>query len=249
MAAVQLTDEQLTTLITRLVGAAGGTSEGSASGPMEPCNLGIDKVKRLKNFQDWCKEAEAKITYMGITEDTRKVALLKSWAGRTLLNFWEKEARIQFVTIPRIEAAGGQEAVPEIPADTFDNIIKKTKAELLKHVSRDRSLTDLLQMKQGEDTWMHLISDVEDAADLCRLDTKPLTREDAIRVAALAGMRDRLLAEKVRGVFPPEADLGGHHQGDLQSQRGGHGGQQDGHHQEGSGQGTYQEINTCWLRG
>ena len=39
-------------------------------------------------------------------------------------------------------------------------------------------------------------SDVEDAADLCRLDTKPLTREDAIRVAALAGMRDRLLAEK-----------------------------------------------------
>ena len=196
--AVQLTDEQLTTLITRLVGAAGGTSEGSASavGPMEPCNLGIDKVKRLKNFQDWCKEAEAKITYMGITEDTRKVALLKSWAGRTLLNFWEKEARIQFVTIPRIEAAGDQAAVPEIPADTFDNIIKKTKAELLKHVSRDRSLTDLLQMRQGEDTWMQFISDVEDAADLCRLDTKPLTREDAIRVAALAGMRDRLLAEK-----------------------------------------------------
>ena len=198
MAAVQLTDEQLTTLITRLVGAAGGTSEGSASavGPMEPCNLGIDKVKRLKNFQDWCKEAEAKITYMGITEDTRKVALLKSWAGRTLLNFWEKEARIQFETIPRIEAAGDQAAVPEIPADTFDNIIKKTKAELLKHVSRDRSLTDLLQMRQGEDTWMQFISDVEDAADLCRLDTKPLTREDAIRVAALAGMRDRLLAEK-----------------------------------------------------
>ena len=87
-------------------------------------------------------------------------------------------------------------AVPEIPADTFDNIIKKTKEELLKHVSRDRSLTDLLQMKQGDDTWMQFISEVVDAADLCRLDTKPLTREDAIRVAALAGMRDRLLAEK-----------------------------------------------------
>ena len=196
--AVQLTDDQLTTLIARLVGAAGGESQGAASavGPMEPCHLGIDKVKRLKNFQDWCKEAEAKITYMGITGDTRKVALLKSWAGRTLLNFWEKEARIQLEKIPRIPAAGGQAEVPEIPADTFENIIKKTKVELLKHVSRDRSLTDLLQMKQGDDTWMQFISDVEDAADLCRLDTKPLTREDAIRVAALAGMRDRLLAEK-----------------------------------------------------
>ena len=196
--AVQLTDVQLTTLINRLVGAAGGASQGAASavGPMEPCNLGIDKVKRLKNFQDWCTEAEAKITYMGINEDTKKVALLKSWAGRILLNFWEKEARIHLEKIPGIPAAGEQVAVPEIPADTFEEIIRKTKAELLKHVSRDRSLTDLLQMKQGDDTWMQFVSDVEDAADLCRLDTKPLTREDAIRVAALAGMRDRNLAEK-----------------------------------------------------
>ena len=195
---VQLTDAQLTTLINRLVGAAGGASQGAASavGPMEPCNLGIDKVKRLKNFQDWCKEAEAKITYMGINEDTKKVALLKSWAGRILLNFWEKEARIHLEKIPGIPAAGEQVAVPEVPADTFEEIIRKTKAELLKHVSRDRSLTDLLQMKQGDDTWMQFVSDVEDAADLCRLDTKPLTREDAIRVAALAGMRDRNLAEK-----------------------------------------------------
>ena len=43
---------------------------------------------------------------------------------------------------------------------------------------------------------MDAVSEVEDAADLCRLDTKPLSREDAIRVAALAGMRDRSLAEK-----------------------------------------------------
>ena len=66
----------------------------------------------------------------------------------------------------------------------------------MKHVSRDRSLTDLLSMKQGDDTWMQFISELKDAADLCRLDTQPLTREDAIRVAALAGMKDRLLAEK-----------------------------------------------------
>ena len=161
--AVQLTDDQLTTLINRLVGAAGGAGQGAASavGPMEPCNLGIDKVKRLRNFQDWCKEAEAKITYMGITEDTRKVALLKSWAGRTFLNFWKKEARIHLEKIPRIPAAGGQDEVPEIPADTYENIIKKTKVELLKHVSRDRSLTDLLQMKQGDNTWLQVVSDVE----------------------------------------------------------------------------------------
>ena len=88
--AVQPTYDKLTTL-NRLAVASRKTSEGSASadGPMDACNMWIDIVKRLKNFQDWCKEAEAKITLIGITEDTRKVALLKSWVGRYLLNFWE----------------------------------------------------------------------------------------------------------------------------------------------------------------
>ena len=189
--------DQLEQLVTRILGAAGGAAQPQGSalavGPMGACVLGIDKMKRPKVFQDWMKEAQAKIDYMGINDDKQKVALLKSWAGRELLNFWEKEARIQFTVIPAVPAAGGVAGVAEIPADTFEQIVQKTRQELLKHVSRDRSLTDLLSMKQGDETWMQFISELEDAADLCRLDTQPLTREDAIRVA---GMKDRLLAEK-----------------------------------------------------
>ena len=54
---------------------------------------------------------------------------------------------------------------------------------------------------------MQFISELEDAADLCRLETQPLTREDAIRVAALAGMKDRLLAEKAMTEEFPLAKL------------------------------------------
>ena len=50
--------------------------------------------------------------------------------------------------ISGIPAAGEQLKVPEIPADTFEDIIRKTKAELFKNVSRDRSLMDLLQMME-----------------------------------------------------------------------------------------------------
>ena len=189
--------DQLEQLVTRILGAAGGAAQPQGSalavGPMGACVLGIDKMKRPKVFQDWMKEAQAKIDYMGINDDKQKVALLKSWAGRELLNIWEKKARIQFTVIPAVPAAGGVAGVAEIPADTFEQIVQKTRQELLKHVSRDRSLTDLLSMKQGDETWMQFISELEDAADLCRLDTQPLTREDAIRVA---GMKDRLLAEK-----------------------------------------------------
>ena len=35
--------------------------------------------------------------------------------------------------------------------------------------------TDLLSMKQGDEIWMQFISELEDAADLCRLETQPLT--------------------------------------------------------------------------
>ena len=216
MAAIQMTAAQLEQLVTRIQGAAGGAAQpqGSAHavGPMGACVLGIDKMKRPKVFMDWVKEAQAKIDYMGISDNKQKVALLRSWAGRELLNFWEKEARIQFTTIPAVEATDGysQSAMTifsEIPADTFEEIITKTKKELLIHVSRDRSLTDLLSMKQGDETWMQFISELEDAADLCRLETQPLTREDAIRVAALAGMKDRLLAEKAMTEEFPLAKL------------------------------------------
>ena len=51
-------------------------------------------------------------------------------------------------------------------------------------------------MRQSGESWMAFIHDLEEAADLCQLDTSPFTRDDSIRVAALAGMKDRNLAEK-----------------------------------------------------
>ena len=197
--ALNLSNDQLETLITRLVGAqqagaAGG--QASAVGPMMPCNLGIDKIKRLRQFNDWMKEVESKMEFMGVTQDKQKRSLLRSWAGRELLNFWEKEVRIKFTATEEIPARDGAAAIPAVAEDSYDTIITKTRTEILKHVNRDRSIIDLLNMKQGDETWMQFISELETAADLCRLDTEPFTREDAVRVAALAGMRDRLLAEK-----------------------------------------------------
>jgi len=65
----------------------------------------------------------------------------------------------------------------------------------MKHVNRDRSLIDLLHMRQSSESWMTFVHDLEGAADLCQLETKPVTRDDLIRVLALAGMKDRNLAE------------------------------------------------------
>ena len=185
-----MTAEQFTQLLQALpglLGAAAGGAPGNAAavGPMEPCNLGIDKVKRYKEFSDWLKEVETKMDFMGIVENAKKISLLRSWAGKVLLNYWDKEVRIRWTSSPTIPAGQDQIEVPNVPADSYAEVINKTKAEILKHVNRDRSIIDLLHMRQQDDTWMAFISELEDSADLCQLDTKNFTRDDTIIVAAL----------------------------------------------------------------
>ena len=201
---MSLTAEQFGELMAALpamLGAGGGAANqslgaASAVGPMGQCNLGVDKVKRLKRFSDWMKGAEAKIDFMGLTADKQKISLLRSWAGPELLVYWEREVGIRFQAVDRVEAAGDVAEIPAQAAHTYKELITGTKREILKHVNRDRSIIDLLHMRQSEESWMAFIHDLEEAADLCQLDITTFTRDDAIRVAALAGMKDRNLAEK-----------------------------------------------------
>ena len=202
---MSLTEDQFNQLLAALPGMLAGGGQGggqqalgaaSAVGPMGHCNLGIDKTGRLKRFNDWMKGAQAKIDFMGLTTDKQKISLLRSWAGPELLTYWEREVGIRFESTPRIEATGGRDAIPAQEAHTYQDMLRDTRQEILKHVNRDRSLIDLLNMRQTSESWMAFIHDLEEAADLCQLETRPFTRDDAIRVAALAGMKDRNLAEK-----------------------------------------------------
>ena len=127
---------------------AGGTS---VIEPMEPCYLWINKVTRLVH------EGKGEDLVHGDHRGKQE-----SIATEEMVNFCEKQAMIQFETIPRIVSARGRAEVPEKPTDTFDRIFWETTEVLLRHTIRDWSLTltDLLQMKQGDDTWMQVISDV-----------------------------------------------------------------------------------------
>ncbi len=95
-----MTEEQLRQLMTGLIaalpGAGGGGGGGTATvlGQMPACDLGKDKVRRVKKFQDWRSDAEAKMKVLGITQSQKKVDFVRSCAGAELLEFWRKEARI-----------------------------------------------------------------------------------------------------------------------------------------------------------
>ena len=151
--AVQLTNKQFKQMLTKIVGArqegaggqtqvGGGESNAAVIRPMQPCTLGVDKTRRLETFGDWIRECQVQMDFMNITNDGRKIALIRSWAGPDLMNFWDKEAWINWVAIQ------GQDGNVETPADTFNQIIEKTKAEIKNHINKDRAMIELISTKQ-----------------------------------------------------------------------------------------------------
>ena len=116
-----------------------GAGAAAIVGRLGPCELGRDKLKRFKRFMDWIGEAESKMRLLGITDSQQKASFVQSSGGIELSTFWEKEARIRWVA----------STDPQLPAHTYQEIIAESKSALLKYVSRDRAIIDLLH-PQGD---------------------------------------------------------------------------------------------------
>ena len=192
---LQVHRQEMAHLLGTAQGAAAGRNmavaeTGAAAavvGSMPPCNLGKDKIKRYKKWSDWLKDAENKMRFLNLEEGGKKLVFLRSIAGPELTEFWEKEARIRF---------SAEEVAGElVAAHTYDQVVGDTKKTLLKLVSRDRAIIDLLRMEQGTRSFMEYLSEVEDQTYLCQAEER-LTGEDLKRISILAGLKDRTLAEK-----------------------------------------------------
>ena len=151
-APIQLTQEQFQELLRAATGQArpvappegAGMVAGAAAvvGEMPTCNLGKDKLKRYKKWKDWLREAECKMSFLRIDEPQAKLNFIRSCAGAELTTFWDKEARIRFTDVVADVTRGVEAAA----AHTYGEVLQETKDALLKLVSRDRAVIDLLRM-------------------------------------------------------------------------------------------------------
>ena len=130
-----LTEDQLQTLITALTAntapqhpppqqpppQAQVVNDASALGPMPPCILGANKMTRLQQFETWLEEAENRMKYLSVTDDTKKVILLRSWGGADLVKFMKSHAKVAFEAIPATDTTAA------IQADTYKNVIDKIR--------------------------------------------------------------------------------------------------------------------------
>ena len=179
---VEMSDDQLERLIATLQGGGGCGPAGTAVvaavvGPMGPCILGNDKLKRPKKWTDRHKDFENKMSFLGITDSVQKMNFLRSCAGAELTEFWEKEVRVL------LEAT--REGEVDMPAHTYKQVVENTKLTLLKLVS-----IDLLRMEQGSEGFMDFLADIENQMHLCHSwETLISGRGEMVRTGILGGGR------------------------------------------------------------
>ena len=97
-----MTDEQFQQLLTTLQAPHQPQQHKSAAalGHMKQLDMGPDKMRRLKKFNEWLEEAENRMTYIGITTDEERISLLRSWGGQDLVNFMKLHAKVILEPIP-----------------------------------------------------------------------------------------------------------------------------------------------------
>ena len=76
---------------------------------------------------------------------------------------------------------------------------KQIKKALLKLVSRDWAIIDLLRLEQGTYSLIDLLSEVKDQEHLCRTEEMPLASANMERMSLIGGMKDCTLADKAGG--------------------------------------------------
>ena len=193
MAAQAQQTEQLLAAARQGAAGAGGAGAAAAVGQLQPCVLGRDKTKRYFKWNNWLKDAKTKMSYLAITQNTQKLAYVRSQAGAELLTFWEKEVRARWEGVPANVVLG----TDATDAHTFNELIAETERVLLEIVNRDRAVIDLLAINQGDRSVMEFLAEVEDQVKLTRADSERITEEGLTRMALISGFRDRNLAEKV----------------------------------------------------
>ena len=153
-----MTQDQFNQLIALIGTAGGGAAAGAAAviGQMAPCELGKDKLKRIKRYSDWFRDAEAKMKALNIVDNEAKLNFIRSCAGPELTEFWEKEVRIRTADIP---AAGD---VPAQAAHTYAEVNRESRNALLKLVNRDRAIMDIMKLEQRDRRFMEFLAEVED---------------------------------------------------------------------------------------
>jgi hypothetical protein len=132
------------------------------------------------------------MSFLGITGNTQKINFVRSCAEPELTQLWEKEVWVRFEAVIKNQVLN----IAAEDAQTHAERMQESKNALLKIINSDWAIIDLTRLSQGDKTFMEFLVTVEDQEHLSRADKQRITADDLKRMALIAGMKDRSLAEK-----------------------------------------------------
>ena len=136
-------------------GTSSAKNDPAALGPIRQCSLGSDKMRKLALFNEWLKEEENRIDYIGVTNDKEKIILLKTWGGSDITELIKLEkSPLNIKTEPTADG--------ETPAEvTHIQLIERLRVYLSKMVNRTMAMHQLLTIQQGTRSWSDFMRDLE----------------------------------------------------------------------------------------
>ena len=176
-------------------------NDPSAFGPMKPFAFGTNEMTRLKRFEELLEDANSRMQYNGTQENSAKI-LLKTWVRTKSVEYMKIHTKVHF------EAKPATDTEKAIAVDAFDQIIIKTKQEMQKSVNRTLAMHILMETKKGDRSRMDFIRDLENKAHILLFVTTRYKQAEAVKDAAVFGMRDTALWEMALAEDPKLDTLG-----------------------------------------
>ena len=72
-------------------------------GKLRPLELGSDKIRKLKLFNEWLEEAKNRMQYLSVNTDDKKISVISAWGNSELVNFMKLHAKVRFETVPGLD--------------------------------------------------------------------------------------------------------------------------------------------------
>lgn len=138
------------------------------------------------------EDAENSMDYIVDRQDKEKIILLKTWGG------------LEMVELIRTEKSNlnARPATAGEGEPTYPETVERLPNYQAKMVKRTMAMHQLLSTQQGLRTWSNFMRDLEKKAKTLNFGKKPYTTDEAIKDAAIFGMRDSSLREKAPAEDP-----------------------------------------------
>ena len=140
-------------------------------------DLGNSPAEYTRIFEEWYEHHHLLAQATGVKDSEQILKLLLLWGGREFRRFADEAGVVT-------TAEGG---------DTLEEAIRKIREKAAAHINLSMAVYELMHAEQGSRTVTQYAKELDEKAKQCQFETRPYTRQRAMRDAFIFGTSDQKL--------------------------------------------------------